>query len=318
MKKIILLASLALSINAFAQVPNYVPANGLLGWWPFDGNTLDASGNGNTFIGAASYTSGHLGNSNSAINNFQTSSPLTCATPNFTIAANSAFSISAWVRLTNANASGFIIKNGNQALPWGDFMWFMPVTTSNCAMVVGEPWTRANYVTTIPINSWVHIVGTYNNGAIKTYYNGVLVATQTFSNFATTSSVRPLHLGYEAYDNTVATNIDIDDIGIWNRAISQQEITVLYNANNNVGINEFSKDNLFSVFPNPAQSVINIKADSRLIGSTYSILDNTGRTVLQGKIVSENTTIELSNLSSGVYLFGIGAISKQTFRVIKN
>ena len=50
MKRIILLASLALSINAFTQIPSYVPTNGLVGWWPFNGNANDESGNGNNGI----------------------------------------------------------------------------------------------------------------------------------------------------------------------------------------------------------------------------------------------------------------------------
>jgi hypothetical protein len=31
----------------FAQIPTYVPTSGLVGWWPFDGNANDYSGNGN-------------------------------------------------------------------------------------------------------------------------------------------------------------------------------------------------------------------------------------------------------------------------------
>jgi hypothetical protein len=30
-----------------AQIPSYVPTNGLVGWWPFNGNANDESGNGN-------------------------------------------------------------------------------------------------------------------------------------------------------------------------------------------------------------------------------------------------------------------------------
>jgi hypothetical protein len=39
--------------------------------------------------------------------------------------------------------------------------------------------------------------------------------------------------------------------------------------------------------------------------------------VLSGKINSENTVIELGNLSGGIYLFTVGENMKQTFRVIK-
>ena len=77
------------------------------------------------------------------------------------------------------------------------------------------------------------------------------------------------------------------------------------------------QDNLFSVFPNPAQSVINIKSDAKLIGNVYSIYDNAGRVVLTGILKSENTTIELGNLSRGIYLFSVGENMKQTFKVIK-
>jgi hypothetical protein len=71
------------------------------------------------------------------------------------------------------------------------------------------------------------------------------------------------------------------------------------------------------VFPNPAQSVINVKADTKLIGNNYSIYDNTGKVVLSGKLKSENTTIELGNLSGGIYMFSVGENMRQTFKIIK-
>ena len=86
---------------------------------------------------------------------------------------------------------------------------------------------------------------------------------------------------------------------------------------NNISINEFSQSNLFSVYPNPASTEINVKADASLLGSVYTVYDNTGKLVLTGKINSENTTIELGNLSGGIYLFSVGENLKQTFKVIK-
>ena len=82
-----------------------------------------------------------------------------------------------------------------------------------------------------------------------------------------------------------------------------------------LGIDESS--NMFSVFPNPAQSVINIKSNINLIGSFYVIYNNIGQTIIKGKITSEDTTIELGNLSVGIYLFSVGENLKQTFKVIK-
>ena len=84
-----------------------------------------------------------------------------------------------------------------------------------------------------------------------------------------------------------------------------------------LGINESSSSKIFSVFPNPAQTIINVKADKKLLGSAYVIYDNTGKLVLTGKITSENTVIELDYLSDGIYLFSVGENLKQTFKVIK-
>ena len=61
----------------------------------------------------------------------------------------------------------------------------------------------------------------------------------------------------------------------------------------------------------------NTKADSKLIGSVYSIYNNTGRVVLTGKLNSQSTTIELSNLSGGIYISSVGENMKQTFKIIK-
>ncbi|MFN5629181.1 MAG: hypothetical protein ACK48W_07830, partial [Bacteroidota bacterium] len=48
-------------------MPNYVPTNGLVGWWPFTGNANDESGNGNhAVVNAALLTSDRTGNANTA------------------------------------------------------------------------------------------------------------------------------------------------------------------------------------------------------------------------------------------------------------
>ena len=84
-----------------------------------------------------------------------------------------------------------------------------------------------------------------------------------------------------------------------------------------VGINESSSSNIFSVYPNPVNNQINVKTDAKLLGSVYIVYDNTGKLVLTGKINSENTVIELGDLSNGVYLFSVGENLKQTFKVVK-
>jgi hypothetical protein len=78
-----------------------------------------------------------------------------------------------------------------------------------------------------------------------------------------------------------------------------------------------SNNKSLNVYPNPANSQINVKAVATLLGSVYTVYDNTGKSVLSGKIHSENTTIELGNLSGGIYLFSVGNNLKQTLKIIK-
>ena len=47
-KQLLFVVTIILTATFYAQnIPSYVPTNGLVGWWPFNGNANDESGNGN-------------------------------------------------------------------------------------------------------------------------------------------------------------------------------------------------------------------------------------------------------------------------------
>ncbi|MFY7668356.1 MAG: T9SS type A sorting domain-containing protein [Crocinitomicaceae bacterium] len=52
-------------------------------------------------------------------------------------------------------------------------------------------------------------------------------------------------------------------------------------------------------------------------GSVYTIYDYTGKSILTGKILSEQSVIDLGDLSKGIYLLSIGENLERTFKVIK-
>jgi len=83
------------------------------------------------------------------------------------------------------------------------------------------------------------------------------------------------------------------------------------------GTNEINNTNEFSIFPNPAQHEIHVNIDANLIGTNFELYDPTGKVVLLGKLTSENSLIDLSSLSGGIYLFKIEGDIKQHFKVIK-
>ena len=68
-----------------------------------------------------------------------------------------------------------------------------------------------------------------------------------------------------------------------------------------LGINETINDKLFSIYPNPALSILNINADYQLINQHYTIIDGLGRVILNGKLNEFDTAINVEQLSKGIY-----------------
>ena len=434
-KKNLLMTAVAVfglaTISIAQTVPSYVPTTGLVGWWPFNGNANDESGNGNN---CTIYNSPTLCPDRNLVSN---SAYFLNGTNNW-INTNSAFlqtsnphSISIWWQTTDSTKIMQTLFNTNPHT-LENFIFNCSYSTPIYGLAFGMgnglsgngSWNVMHpvngQITTPPtLGIWHHSVWVKDASLIwKFYFDGNLIHTFN-SNINTGSQLADLRFGAEnAGYPTGGANFkgNLDDIGVWNRALDSCEIKDLYfgslgnccnisvstqpinqsvnisnnaqfttassdplaayqwqtdlgvgfqnlnnvgqysgttndtltianttlsnnsqpfrciissgsctdtsnvavlTVNNNTGINEVSQSNLFSVYPNPAKSQINVKADAKLLGSVYNVYDNTGKLVLSGKINSENTVIELGNLSGGIYLFSVGENMKQTFKVIK-
>jgi PKD repeat protein len=73
----------------------------------------------------------------------------------------------------------------------------------------------------------------------------------------------------------------------------------------------------FTFYPNPTTDQITIISDIQLLGSIYRIYDYTGKAVLTGKILSEQSDIELRDLSKGIYFINIGEHLEPTVKIVK-
>ena len=89
------------SINA--QVPSYVPTNGLVVCYPFSGNANDASGNGkNGTVTGATLTADRFGNANSAYSFDGTSSYIYAGNiSSLTGTSTSSTTVSLWINSNN-------------------------------------------------------------------------------------------------------------------------------------------------------------------------------------------------------------------------
>ena len=72
-----------------------------------------------------------------------------------------------------------------------------------------------------------------------------------------------------------------------------------------------------NISPNPTSSKITVKSSLALVGKVFTIYDQQGKVVKSGIITTEETEIDLSNISEGIYLFKAGEVMHETFKIIK-
>ena len=227
---------LALCVGAFlggkvvAQVPSYVPTNGLVGWWPFNGNANDESVNGNNGTNnGATLTTDRFGNTDKAYSFDSDAQNINCGnSTTLGLTTNTNLTLSFWTVSPN-NRWPYISKYQNNV-------------PSNCNYGVGNG--NQNYVVTgngqnnysISISntsSWVHFCFVYsgNNDTLKVYLNGNLIQTNQII-LANNISTSNLIFGprFNPSGTYFAPNGNLDDIGIWNRSLTDCEIQDLYNA----------------------------------------------------------------------------------------
>lgn len=135
-----------------------------------------------------------------------------------------AITVDAWI-----NPSGPGINNGiilmKNPLKYG-LIWRpsdQKVTFSLDIGGWGDHWSNA----VVPTNQWSHVAGTYDGSKVRIYINGLPDADYGRTG-SIASSADELTLGFRTYDE--AYNGLIDEVEIFNRALSAKEIAAIYNA----------------------------------------------------------------------------------------
>lgn len=73
----------------------------------------------------------------------------------------------------------------------------------------------------------------------------------------------------------------------------------------------------FELYPNPTTSVFKVKAKQELFPIEYIIFDTAGRRMKQGKLRLQEPSIDISQLSSGIYILKLGDKTLKSYKVIK-
>ncbi len=239
-------------LSANAQVPNYVPSNGLVGWWPFSGNANDQSGNGNNgTVNGAKLTTDRFGLSNKSYN-FDGKTNFIEIPSASSLNLNGDFTISSWFNSdTMYDVPGTVKmilsknRNGITTNGYAYGIWNNNQSNAKRGMInfSGAPkFTTEAYPKDssgdVRVNKWYHYVVTYNlNANLLNYYlNGVLIDTKTI-NYAISSNTLSAIIGAEwMISGTGKKNFfngKLDDIGIWNKVLTSDEIINLFTSSSN-------------------------------------------------------------------------------------
>lgn len=317
-KKLLLSILIILGFTTISksQVPSYLPSNGLLSWWSFSGNANDGSGNGcNGVVTDATLTTDRFGIKNCAYLFNGTSSNIEANILNYPKKGASR-TISGWFKADRDNlvlSSEFnycLLNYGNISDPINWFkISFYRKGYLDIQFNSDLFSSQENYFN----NNWTFFTFVFDdtNNTYSLYINDVYILGG--SAYLYTNGYNNLfRIGRNKLNNYFEGTID--DIGVWNRALTRQEISALYT--NSLGVNDFKQITPITIYPNPTKSILNLTANADMINSKYTLYDQSGKILKTDKITDENTTIQLKNFPNGIYLLSVGNIN-QTFKVIK-
>ena len=145
-----------------------------------------------------------------------------------------AFSFAFWV---NKNASGWsqcYLADSNQGTNRGYIYTYSSGGSTSLTYQFGktDAWTSTSWsgVFTDYMNTWTHIaiVADYNTDFVTLYRNGVSLGDKNISGALFPNTNRVKYIGRYSSSHTNLGNMSFDDYRIYNRSISQEEITALY------------------------------------------------------------------------------------------
>ena len=221
------MALCAVCLTATSQnVPDYVPPDGLVAWYPFNGNANDESGNGNNGQNnGVSFGTDRFGTVNSAgsfngVSSYVNGSLVGLNNP-------SEITLSIWL-LSQGDAGGqpydLFFQLGNYGQHTFAYAYNHSGTNidlhSNCFY---------NPYSSLDINDeWHHLVIVSGVGTASFYVDGELFVNMNSANWG-----GGCYLGSNAFyigggaDNQYTTGL-IDEVGFWDRALTEAEIEALY------------------------------------------------------------------------------------------
>lgn len=202
-----------------------IPRNGLVGEWLFSGNADDTSGNGNNgAVTGATLVNDRHSNPNSAY-------LFNGSTDYIKVLHDSVFDL---------GTGDFTFSLWDKQSSWGGIANYMltkdtfsdyelrTLSTTELLMILGGTANQVIAPITASVDTWVHFLVTRVSGLVSWYENSVQVGTPV-TNTSTLTNSKDLFFGARGNPSPERfMNGSLDDIRIYNRALTQEEIDTLY------------------------------------------------------------------------------------------
>jgi hypothetical protein len=233
------------TLHVNTQVNNDSLSKGLVGWWTFDGQDTagsiiyDRSGQGNNgFLNGASSTNPRVKGKLGQALSFDGVDDYVNIARNASLEPANAITVSTWFYWddpsNSVNAPIVGIPYTADQEPYLSYLLQQISTSNDIGFAVTIDGSRDVGVSkTVTTKTWHHLVGTWSSSerSTKLYVDGAVAATNTTNSGTLSYYNEPLRIGWYSFPATrPEAFIDglIDDVRIYNRALTADEIKRLY------------------------------------------------------------------------------------------
>ena len=212
---------------------NPIDETGLVAWYEADGNANDSSDNSNngSLSGTAGFTTGHDGAANSAFSFDGSGASVQVSSLAGYLDEKSALTISLWVNFSapqvDKNIAGWWwAKQGQISVGAGG------VNQNKAYFGLSTDGSPGNVSSASELNDgiWHYVVGVYDGSSAKIYIDGVLDTEYVASGLIDNLDIFNIGNINNRTDSAYAFNGLVDEVKIWSRSLSADEITSEYDS----------------------------------------------------------------------------------------
>ncbi|MFA6446202.1 MAG: LamG-like jellyroll fold domain-containing protein, partial [Candidatus Paceibacterota bacterium] len=278
-------------------------AGGLIGYWPFDGDVTDKSSGGHDLTDSGtSNISGALGSAR----NFNGTVKLSYSdnTPfNF---GTSPFSVNVWVKTTVSGAYPYVMATLPESSPYKG--WAIRQHSDDSIQLYQNSDIGIGSTGHVNDGNWHMLTIKRDSTYLYLYIDGVLDTYNTNINTDISGQSGEFDIGQRYLQGSHLWNGGIDEVAIWNRALSADEITTLYNVGTGFGL---INPVISSVASSTTLTTATITWNTdKLATSTveYGATDSYGTASSSAEFATSSHTIILSGLTaSTTYHFRVSS-----------